>query len=404
MNPSRSRSTASTAWRARPRSDDTAATAHDLGDVTGAGLVQVAGAIGDDPSFNPSLSPTRPTPSRNSSPPTRWTSITSRSPGPGSTRCSPRSSRAGSARRWTPASACSSSIRATASSSSSPATTTRSTPPRAPTGRSPCSPTPALTAGLTAGDYYLAVADGSNTPSPLEGQMPGSPGIFDPNQPGSAQNGWSTGPYRPEPPGPAGPESAPGRGLVAVPRPGPRPGPHADHRAILGAGQYPAARLPGVRDDRTRRRFPRSSSRGPTGRRTTRDSCLTTARRTGHVPDARRPAEWLVRPAPLGTGRSDRPRRQPAGRQRPERRLRHPLLGPGARPRHLGQHDRRLHGSISQAGQGVPQDLGVLFPDELQAGVTIIRGTPSPAPSPALLDAGRIRDPAPPEPVVFVHS
>ncbi len=37
---------------------------------------------------------------------------------------------------------------------------------------------------------------------------------------------------------------------------------------------------------------------------------------------------------------------------------------------------------VSQAGQGVPQDLGVLFPDELQAGVTVIRG-PEPGTSPA---------------------
>ena len=122
-------------------SDDTAATARDLGNVAGAGLIQVNGAIGDDPSFNPSLSPDPTNPSRNSSPPTRWTSITSRSPGRDDTRCSPKCSPAGSARPWTPASACSSSIRATVSSSFSPAITTRSTPPRAPTGRSPCSPT-----------------------------------------------------------------------------------------------------------------------------------------------------------------------------------------------------------------------------------------------------------------------
>ena len=96
-------------------SDDTAATAQQLGDVAGAGLIQVSGAIGVDPSFNPSLV-TRPDQSRAAvrSPPTRSTSITSRSPGPGDTRCSPRSSRAGSARRWTPGSACTSSIRATA--------------------------------------------------------------------------------------------------------------------------------------------------------------------------------------------------------------------------------------------------------------------------------------------------
>ena len=54
---------------------------------------------------------------------------------------------------------------------------------------------PVLAVGLTAGDYYLAVAGGSNTPSPLEGQMPGSPGLFDPNVPDSAQFGWSTGTY-----------------------------------------------------------------------------------------------------------------------------------------------------------------------------------------------------------------
>jgi hypothetical protein len=53
-----------------------------------------------------------------------------------------------------------------------------------------------LYASLTAGqDYYVAVADGSNTPSPLEGQPPGTPGVYDPNIPNSAQNGLSTGPY-----------------------------------------------------------------------------------------------------------------------------------------------------------------------------------------------------------------
>src|SRR5262249_57199299 len=33
--------------------DDTAATARELGDVTGAGLVQAAGTIGDDPAYDP---------------------------------------------------------------------------------------------------------------------------------------------------------------------------------------------------------------------------------------------------------------------------------------------------------------------------------------------------------------
>ena len=38
-------------------SDDTPASARDLGDVAGVGIVQVAGAIGVDPAFNPGLSP-----------------------------------------------------------------------------------------------------------------------------------------------------------------------------------------------------------------------------------------------------------------------------------------------------------------------------------------------------------
>ncbi|MGO9601762.1 MAG: Ig-like domain-containing protein [Isosphaeraceae bacterium] len=48
---------------------------------------------------------------------------------------------------------------------------------------------------LTAGDYYVAVADGMNTPSPRESQPLGSPGLLDPNVSHSAQNGFSTGPY-----------------------------------------------------------------------------------------------------------------------------------------------------------------------------------------------------------------
>ncbi len=48
---------------------------------------------------------------------------------------------------------------------------------------------------LTAGDYYVAVADGINTPSPSEGNPPGTSGVYDPNTSLSATNGYSTGPY-----------------------------------------------------------------------------------------------------------------------------------------------------------------------------------------------------------------
>jgi hypothetical protein len=58
-----------------------------------------------------------------------------------------------------------------------------------------------LYATLKPGDYYLAVTTGSNTPSPLEGLPPGSPGLFDPNVSHSGTAGWGTGPYvgRPSP-------------------------------------------------------------------------------------------------------------------------------------------------------------------------------------------------------------
>jgi hypothetical protein len=55
---------------------------------------------------------------------------------------------------------------------------------------------PALDAGLTAGDYYLAVSSGLNVPDAAQGLHLGDPGVFDPNQP--SQPGWgdgSTGTY-----------------------------------------------------------------------------------------------------------------------------------------------------------------------------------------------------------------
>src|SRR5262249_29289602 len=55
----------------------------------------------------------------------------------------------------------------------------------------------ALEVSLTAGDYYLAVATGFNTPPPTEGLPPGSPGLFDPTPPHSGTDGYGslTGPY-----------------------------------------------------------------------------------------------------------------------------------------------------------------------------------------------------------------
>jgi hypothetical protein len=53
----------------------------------------------------------------------------------------------------------------------------------------------ALSAGLQEGDYYLAVSSTGNVPDPVNGLLPGTNGIFDPNVSHSGQNGFSTGNY-----------------------------------------------------------------------------------------------------------------------------------------------------------------------------------------------------------------
>lgn len=50
-------------------------------------------------------------------------------------------------------------------------------------------------AGLTAGDYYVAVSSAFNVPQPIDGLRAGENGIFDPNTPYSGTNGTSTGSY-----------------------------------------------------------------------------------------------------------------------------------------------------------------------------------------------------------------
>jgi methionine-rich copper-binding protein CopC len=53
----------------------------------------------------------------------------------------------------------------------------------------------ALFAGLTAGDYYVAVSSRRNVPDAARGRLPGQDGIFDPNVSRSGSAGSSTGPY-----------------------------------------------------------------------------------------------------------------------------------------------------------------------------------------------------------------
>ena len=153
--------------------DDTPATAQDLGDITSAGIVQVAGVIGDDPNvyapnqvdmYQFTVSGTGNDSlvadvfaGRIGSPLTPGVSLFRLDPDDGSLQFV-----AGDINSYNPA--------VSSDGYSTPLYTDS-----------------VLYASLTPGEYYLAVADGSNTPSPLEYQPPGTPGIFDPNQPGSAR-------------------------------------------------------------------------------------------------------------------------------------------------------------------------------------------------------------------------
>lgn len=64
------------------------------------------------------------------------------------------------------------------------------------TGQQPLYFDPVTMTGLTAGDYYVAVSQGFNTPAPDEGQTPGpDSGIFDPQTTHSGTAGWGEGAY-----------------------------------------------------------------------------------------------------------------------------------------------------------------------------------------------------------------
>ena len=170
-------------------SDDTAATAQDLGDITGLGLVQVAGAIGDDPAFNPALSPD---PQDNPANQVDLYHFQIVGPGRYAFLAEVFAGRIGSP--LDPGISLFELDPSTGSLVFLAGNNNTLNPTQGTDGTSPLFSDSELSDGLTAGDYYLAVADGSNTPSPLEFQAPGSPGIFDPNQPGSARTAGARAP------------------------------------------------------------------------------------------------------------------------------------------------------------------------------------------------------------------
>jgi hypothetical protein len=181
-------------------SDDTAATAQNLGDVTSAGLVRVTGAIGVDPFYNPNNTPPPNNPPGSYYVPADQVDMYHfRISGPGSYSfvADVFAGRIGSPLdpgvslfKLDPATGALTFVAGDNNTYDTALATDGFT--------EPLFTDSALEVSLTAGDYYLAVANGYNTPSPAEGVPPGSPGLFDLNVPDSGTAAYinpATGPY-----------------------------------------------------------------------------------------------------------------------------------------------------------------------------------------------------------------
>ncbi len=161
-------------------SDDTISTAHDLGDLTASGAARVSGAIGVDPFAS-------------------WAAnqvdlYHFRVTGPGQYAfvAEADGGRIGSSLQ--PALALYEMVNGQPQLVSADGMGTGNQAV-ATDGSTPLANDAVVYAGLTAGDYYLAVGGFYNLPDPSLGLPPGTFGVFDPTQDGSAQNGFSVGPY-----------------------------------------------------------------------------------------------------------------------------------------------------------------------------------------------------------------
>jgi methionine-rich copper-binding protein CopC len=368
-------------------SDDTPATAQQLGNVAGSGLIQINGAIGDDPSFDPSLSPdpTNPEPAFIPANQVNFYHFQISGPGRYALLSEVFAGRIGSpldpgVSLWKLDPSNGSLVFIEGNDNT--LNTTGGTD-----GSVPLLTDSALTAGLTAGDYYLAVADGSNTPSPLEGQAPGTPGILDPNQPGSAQLGWSTGSYvlnllvEPVANPPQVLASSPSSGQVLDQSPtqltvqfsGPINLQQLAYQTYKTSGQSTLSQVYIEGSDGTKY-YPRFLSYDRVSNQAMFQMLdgLINGQYTLHLSGPGGLTDLAGNPLVSN---------DPSG----DDVIPFQVEGPD-----LGISGDRTDGYtvLSKAGQGNPQTLGVLFPDALQASVTVIRGpmsTPSPT-SPSTAD------------------
>jgi hypothetical protein len=176
-------------------SHDTSGAAYNLGDVTTSGLVQQTGVIGNDPAYNPSLPQATAAPYLNN-PASQVNLYHFQVSGPGSYDLEAEvfAGRIGSTldaavslfRVVTTGAGASLQFVASNDNSNNESLSSN--------GNSlPLFTDPLLNVGLTAGDYYLAVSASGNVPDAVT--PPGTGGVFDPNVSHSGYNGFSTGPY-----------------------------------------------------------------------------------------------------------------------------------------------------------------------------------------------------------------
>jgi methionine-rich copper-binding protein CopC len=354
-------------------SDDAASSARNLGNVAGAGLIQVDGAIGDDPSFDPSLSPDPTNPDPQFIPANQVDLYHFQITGPGryAMLAEVFAGRIGS-----PLDPGISLFELDPSDGELvflAGNNNTINPTQGTDGSVPLFTDSVLNAGLTAGDYYVAVADGSNTPSPIESQMPDSPGIFDPNQPGSAQLGWSTGPYvlnllvQPSPNPPQVLVSSPSSGQVFDKPPTQLTVRFSEpiniellaYQAFETSAQTTLPQVFVEADDGTRY-YPRFLSYD-------RATNQATFQMLDGLPDGSYALHLSGPGGLIDLGGNPIVGNDPSG----DYVIPFQVEGP---KRDISGEMTDGYTIVSHAAQGVPQDLGVLFPNEIQAGVTVVRG------------------------------
>jgi hypothetical protein len=170
--------------------DDTLATAHDLGGLNSAGLVQVTGAIGDDPAYDPGNSdPTL----ANAAADVDVYHFRVSGAGDYALTAEAFAGRIGSP--LDPALSLFKLDPATGSYQLVGVNDNTLNGQQATNGSAPLFTDPVLFAGLTAGDYYLAVSGTGNDPDPTLGLAPGVFPVFDPTLTHSGAGGFTTGDY-----------------------------------------------------------------------------------------------------------------------------------------------------------------------------------------------------------------